>query len=69
MGETRSKPLNVEFSHFSTPMPPKLFELLKDVALCVSRVLKYPKKCLEYLTMFFMSTLWMEWIAKKCKKE
>ena len=27
-------------------------------ALWVSRVLKYPKKCLEDLTMFFMSTWW-----------
>ena len=26
--------------------------------LWVSRVLKYPKKCLEHLTMFFMSTWW-----------
>ena len=57
MGETRSKPPNVEFSHFSTPVPPKLFQLLKDVALCVSRVLKYPKKCLEYFHVFFMNRL------------
>ena len=30
--------------------------LLKVTSLCVSKVLKYPKKCLEVLTMFFMST-------------
>ena len=29
-----------------------------SVPLWVSRVLKYPKKCLENLTTFFMSTWW-----------
>ena len=28
------------------------------IALWVSRALKYPKKCLQDLTMFFMSTWW-----------
>ena len=36
-------------------------------ALCVSRVLKYPKKCLQHLTTFFMSTWWLD--CKKMQKK
>ena len=40
-----------------------IFDIISQVwkphqLLWVSRVLKYPKKCLEDLTMFFMSTWW-----------
>ena len=36
----------------------KDFFLSNVYTLWVSRILKYPKKCLEDLTMFFMSTWW-----------
>ena len=37
-------------------------------ALCVSRVLKYPKKCLEDLAMFFIEfSRWLFWVT--CKIE
>ena len=36
----------------------KKTELVHIRSLWVSRVLKYPKKCLEDLAMFFMSTWW-----------
>ena len=36
----------------------QLDDNFRNKSLWVSRVLKYPKKCLEDLTMFFMSTWW-----------
>ena len=37
----------------------------KYTSLWVSRVLKYPKKCLEDLATFFMSTWWAFWATWK----
>ena len=34
-----------------------------NISPCVSRVLKYPKQCLQHLTTFFMST-WLQKYAK-----